>query len=190
MQQQKADKRATIMRAAMELVAEQGFHGTPTSQIAERAGIGVGTIYRYFRDKDELIEEIHEEVHVLFGECFTEHYDADLSIRENYLHIFTGLTRLFIAKKYETRFMEQYYNSPYGVAKKRAKDTECDRSIHDFFETAKQQQVIKDLPLEFLVNLSLGAILFLVRDHHNGFISLDDQAITQIVEANWDGLKR
>ncbi|PLX89013.1 MAG: TetR family transcriptional regulator [Desulfuromonas sp.] len=189
MEQKKVDKREAIMQAAMELIAEQGFHGTPTSQIADRAGTGVGTIYRYFKDKDELIEAIHKKNHAIFVSTFTEHYDANLPIRENYLRIFTALTKLFVAKPYEIRFMEQFYNSPYGVAKKRAEETECEKPLFTFFAQGQQQQVIKNLSLEILLSLSLGSILFLVRDHHNGFLTLGDESIAAVVQANWDAIK-
>jgi len=44
-----SDKREEIMQAALELIAEHGFHGAPMAMIAEKAGVGAGTIYRYFR---------------------------------------------------------------------------------------------------------------------------------------------
>lgn len=184
------DKRQAILRATLELVAEQGFHGTPTSQIASNAGVGVGTIYRYFANKDELIEEIHTNIHAIFLETFSEHYDPQLPVRENYLRIFTGLMRLFIANPFEVKFMEQYYNSPYGIAKKRAEECECDKPLFAFFEQGKEQQVIKDLPLEFLMALSFGPVLFLVRDHLQGFVELDDRSIAALVEATWEAVKR
>ncbi len=134
MTEKKNDKRTSIMLAAMELIAEQGFHGTPTSQIAGKAGVGVGTIYRYFKDKDELIEAIHEKVHLAFTATFAESYDPQLPVRENYLRIFTALTHLFIANPFEIKFMEQYYQSPYGVAKKRAEEVECEKPLADFFD--------------------------------------------------------
>ena len=43
---QTSDKRIAILEATMELVAEQGFDHTPTSQIAKKAGVGMGTVYR------------------------------------------------------------------------------------------------------------------------------------------------
>ncbi|MDA8403839.1 MAG: helix-turn-helix domain containing protein, partial [Desulfobacteraceae bacterium] len=46
----KEDKRNNIILAAMTLIAEQGFYGTSMSMIAEKAGVGIGTIYRYFED--------------------------------------------------------------------------------------------------------------------------------------------
>ncbi len=187
---EKTDKRTVLMQAAMELIADQGFHGTPTSQIAKKAGTGVGTIYRYFKDKDELIEEIHAKVHGIFVTTFVENYDPKLPVRENYLRIFTALTRLFIANPFEIKFMEQYYNSPYGVAKKRAEEVECEKPLFAFFNQGKDQQVIKDLPFEILMGLSLGPVLFMVRDHLNGFVDLNDEMIGACVEATWESVKR
>ena len=56
-----SDKRDEIMKAAMELIAEHGFRA-PIAEIAEKAGVGAGTIYRYFESKDELITELHREL--------------------------------------------------------------------------------------------------------------------------------
>ncbi len=55
---EKSDKRCAIVRATLDLVAEQGFHGAPMALVAERAGVAAGTIYRYFESKDVLINEV------------------------------------------------------------------------------------------------------------------------------------
>jgi AcrR family transcriptional regulator len=58
---QQARSRATyerILAAALELYAEQGFHATQTPDIAERAGMSVGGLYRYFRDKHQIFREL------------------------------------------------------------------------------------------------------------------------------------
>ncbi len=47
----KPDKRDEIVQAALELIAEHGFHGAPMAMIAERAGVGAGTIYLLFREQ-------------------------------------------------------------------------------------------------------------------------------------------
>ena len=56
------DKREEIMQAALELIAEHGFHGAPMAMIADKAGVGAGTIYRYFESKDVLITELYREL--------------------------------------------------------------------------------------------------------------------------------
>ena len=52
-------KQDDILEAALELIAERGFHGAPISMIAKKAGVGEGTIYIYFENKDALINELY-----------------------------------------------------------------------------------------------------------------------------------
>ncbi len=52
--------RRRILDAASELFAQRGL-GVTLNDIAHHAGVGVGTVYRRFPDKDELIEELFEE---------------------------------------------------------------------------------------------------------------------------------
>lgn len=48
------DKRQTILRAAYQLFAKQGYENTTIADIAKVAGIAVGTVYLYFRNKHEI----------------------------------------------------------------------------------------------------------------------------------------
>jgi AcrR family transcriptional regulator len=48
------------MRATVELVAEQGLRAATMSQIAERAGIGRATLYKYFPDVEAILLAWHE----------------------------------------------------------------------------------------------------------------------------------
>jgi AcrR family transcriptional regulator len=53
----------TILEAARQLFAENGFETTTTNQIAERAGVGIGSLYQYFPNKDSLILEVQKTHH-------------------------------------------------------------------------------------------------------------------------------
>lgn len=48
-------RRAEILRAAVQLFQEDGYHSTTTHAVAERAGISVGLIYQYFGNKEDLL---------------------------------------------------------------------------------------------------------------------------------------
>ncbi len=52
------EKKSLIMKSALELFANQGFHGTSITDIAAHAGISKGLLYNYFQSKDVLILEI------------------------------------------------------------------------------------------------------------------------------------
>jgi AcrR family transcriptional regulator len=48
------DRRQEIMQAAEQLFTARRFHEITTDEVAQAAGVGKGTIYRYFQDKEDL----------------------------------------------------------------------------------------------------------------------------------------
>jgi AcrR family transcriptional regulator len=51
--------RQRLIRAALELFTTRGYHDTTTAQIAKKAGIAEGTIYRHFASKQHLVNELY-----------------------------------------------------------------------------------------------------------------------------------
>jgi TetR/AcrR family fatty acid metabolism transcriptional regulator len=54
-------KRERILDAAVKVFAAEGFYGAKVSQIADAAGVADGTIYLYFKSKDELLISLFED---------------------------------------------------------------------------------------------------------------------------------
>jgi AcrR family transcriptional regulator len=54
-------KRTAILRAAVHEIAEVGL-GAPTAKIARRAGVAAGTLFTYFPNKEELLNELYLEL--------------------------------------------------------------------------------------------------------------------------------
>jgi AcrR family transcriptional regulator len=61
------EKRTAILRAAVHEIARAGL-GAPTARIARRAGVAAGTLFTYFANKEELLNELYVE---LKGEVYT-----------------------------------------------------------------------------------------------------------------------
>ena len=191
-----ADKRTSILRAAMTLIARNGFHGSPTAMIAAEAGVGAGTLYRYFADKDALIVAVHREVETRLNEWLQKDYPLGQSIRHRLDHYFIGLLRFFIDHPLEFKFLGQFYDSPYGVELRRDKifskpvgDAGCE-TIHGLLEQGVTEGIIKDLPLELLFALFIGSLTSAVRDHTHGFIDLDDGLQRRLADAFWDAVRQ
>src|ERR1700752_2804202 len=55
------DKRARILDAAIKTFAERGFHSATVAEIARAAGVADGTIYLYFKGKDDLLLRLFDE---------------------------------------------------------------------------------------------------------------------------------
>jgi AcrR family transcriptional regulator len=189
---EKSDKRCAIIRATLDLVAEQGFHGAPMAAVAERAGVAAGTIYRYFESKERLIHEIYRYLEERFFAAVMEGYPEKAPVRDRFLHIGSVLVRYCIEAPLEFRFLEQFHNSPYGVEHRREKlfGTNDKDLITELFTEALATGIVKDLPLPVLFALAFGPLLDICRDHILHFIELDDTLIVRCSEACWDALKR
>jgi len=51
--------RERLVRAALDLFTTKGYHASTTPQVARRAGVAEGTIYRHFTSKEQLLNEIY-----------------------------------------------------------------------------------------------------------------------------------
>lgn len=57
----KRPKYNQIIEAAVEVVAENGYHASQVSKIAKKAGVADGTIYLYFKNKEDILISVFEE---------------------------------------------------------------------------------------------------------------------------------
>ncbi len=60
--------RERLVRAALDLFTTQGYHASTTPQVARRAGVAEGTIYRHFTSKEQLLNEIYRGAARMFTE--------------------------------------------------------------------------------------------------------------------------
>lgn len=71
-----AERRKQILKAAIEVFAERGFHRTRVSDIAQRAGVAYGLIYHYFDSKDAVLSSVFDENWAVFLKVLGEVRDA------------------------------------------------------------------------------------------------------------------
>jgi len=60
------DKRAAILRSAVSVFARKGYFNSKVADIASEAGIADGTVYLYFKSKDEILHSIFDQAMEVF----------------------------------------------------------------------------------------------------------------------------
>jgi TetR/AcrR family fatty acid metabolism transcriptional regulator len=75
----KADTRRRILDATLSIAAAKGFEQTTTAEIARRAGVAEGSIYNYFRNKDDLLIHMVSE----FAGSFLSELAQQVSVEED-----------------------------------------------------------------------------------------------------------
>ncbi|MBW2520218.1 MAG: TetR/AcrR family transcriptional regulator [Deltaproteobacteria bacterium] len=190
------DKRADVMKAALEIIAERGFHDSPTSLIAERAQVGMGTIYRYFKSKDELIHTIFRERIAIAKENILLNYDRSQSLQDRFLFLSKNLFDYMLENPLDFRFYEQYSNSPFGVQTQLENAASFEQGItpgdYPFmtvFREGQNQGAIKAMSLPLLVALTLSPIFNLIGQALNGAYQPKPSECDAFFLACWDAIK-
>jgi len=185
-----SEKRVAIIRATLELVSENGFHGAPMAMVAERAGVAAGTIYRYFESKDVLIAAAYGDLEARLLQEVMAGYPEQGTPQEKFAHLARVLVKHWSASPVEFRFLEQFHNSPYGVALRRDKLLGKDNDLcRDIFLEGLAKQQVKELPIPVLFALAFGPLIYIGRDHNLGFFELDDSMLQQAIDGCWNAVK-
>ena len=188
----KQDKRDDIILAAMALIARQGFHGAPMALIADRAGVGIGTIYRYFENRDVLIQEVYKAKESRQTAFLLERYPHGRPVRECFFHIVSGVIDYFIRHPLEFQYSEQFHNSPYGIEHRRSRIfafADKPDIFTELYQRGIAHQVIRNVPMPIFFNLAFAPVAWTIRDHVAGFVNLDAAMARNLVKSCWDSVK-
>lgn len=102
--------RDKIMRAALDLVAEDGFSAATTAAIAARAGVAEGTLYRHFPGKDALFVAVYLQIKQAVYDSVLAETDRSGSVEARFRQLWRGVWNAYRADPagfaYGQRFSE------------------------------------------------------------------------------------
>jgi AcrR family transcriptional regulator len=110
-----SEKRAAILKAALDLFVERGFHNTPTSLIAKKAGVATGTLFHYFKSKEELINALYLETKIKMGQAIQQSFKDSGSLENRMRQLWKESVKWGIMNPKEIKFIQQYTNSPFNT---------------------------------------------------------------------------
>lgn len=79
-----------IIDAAVIVIAENGYHQAQVSKIAKEAGVADGTIYLYFKNKEDILISVFREKMAIFTTNLQDVLDKDLDTSERLLKMITN----------------------------------------------------------------------------------------------------
>ena len=183
-------KKQDIFDTTLSLIVSQGLHATPMSQIAREANVAAGTIYHYFKSKEELIKELYHQIH----EELEEEMKLDEIDIDNYESEFSSLClRIFkylIQNPLKFYFLQQYESSPLGFSSDELnKNSEFPIPV-ELFQLGLDKQLINPMPLSLISNLVYTNISTLVRLQLSEKVALNKELILGIIDGCWNMIKK
>ncbi len=188
LEQKIASKKTLILETTLDLITEYGFHATPISLIAQEAGIGAGTIYRYFENKEHLINELFTEIKRRVIKAILKDYKEEGTYKERFKHLWRNLIQYCMEHPKEFQFVEQYRYAPFVSNMTREETFIILAPIMSFFIESKRAKAMKDLPLYTIIALTYGPIVSLTKLHLDHNQRLTEERITQAAEACWESV--
>lgn len=177
-------KRDDVLNAALKLIAGQGFHAAPMSQIAEAANLGVGTIYRYFKNKEELINALYLEIRTRMAEVIVRGVDTSAPVKARFVRSLQNLILYLLVHPEEIQFTEQYENSPFITETTKTEIEKIASPISDLLMCARDEKLLKDLSFPLLMSMFSGASMGLLKAYlHN---KSSPTKLNEAIEAIWD----
>ncbi len=185
------DKRSAILAAACELMGEASFGGTPVPAVAERAGVAVGTIYRYFPGKHALANALYRDakraMQIFLRRALGDvHTPAHVGpARDGFGRLWRGLFAFAREQPAAFRFLELHRHQPYLDDASQDLAREVFEEVAEFVRSEQARGGIRPGPPELLIALAFGAFVGLMKEAEAGHVPLGEAAIEQAEEAVW-----
>lgn len=183
------DKRTAILETTLKLISARGFHDTPMSLIAADAGVGTGTIYRYFENKEALINELFLELKREMSQAMLVGYAGVDTTEAKFRRVWRNTFQYCIDNPEAMIFLEQYHNSPFLTSEAAEATMGYLAPIVDTFRAAIRTGEIKEMPFEMLSAFAYDLTVAHAKRHISGILVMDEDLLEMAVQACWDAIK-
>jgi len=184
----KKSKKADVLNATLKLTAEKGLAATSTANIAEEAQVGMGTIYRYFKSKDELYTQLFNALQGKFMQLLISNFDFSNDLYANFKNIVFYVVKYYIENPYEFKFLERYSDSSLKIDQRFSEKTMGLDPLKNILSNNKSDVEFKPLPFFVLFAMVYGPLVAIVNLVHMGKIELTDELIYEIADSCWNSV--
>ena len=156
------DKREPILRAALDLFVERGFFGTTVPEIAERAGVGHGTIYRYFESKEALVNHLYRDEKMRFAALVLDKFPVGIA-REQFRTMWMRMAAFATASPKAFVFLELHHHARYLDAESVALEQRMLDLFTNVVIAAQARAELKAGPPRLFMGIVMGAFVGVIR---------------------------
>jgi len=183
------DKKSALLNATLTLVNDHGFHDAPMSKIAKLAGVAPATIYLYFENKQDLINNLYLEVKASFSDCAFKGYQDTMPVKKGFEMIWYNIADYKLNLINEATFLSQCDNTPMIDEEIRKEGLKHLQPLLDLWEQGKKEGIIKPLSIFVLYAYAIYPLSFLMAMQDRNLYTLDKKVLGETFRAAWDAIK-
>jgi AcrR family transcriptional regulator len=181
-------RRDTILGAALELFATQGFDGTAVPELARAAGVGAGTIYRHFESKEGLVNALYRREKQRLMAHLIDDFPWQSSPRRQFRAFFFRLAGYALRQPLSFAFLEHHHHARYLDDESRALERGSLAPVRAFLEHGKERGMLKPLPSAALAAMVWGMLAGVVKAQTTGELTFSDELLAEIEACAWEAI--
>ncbi len=178
-----------IFQATLKLVEANGLAGITMSEIASEAKMATGTLYIYFKNKEDLLNALFSQCRRSAVAIYFKGYKEEEPFKTGFKKIWMNLLRHRLQHFNEAIFLEQCNHSPFITENLKQVSKQLIQPLFELMERGKKEHWIKDADTILLLTHIVGAINNVVRYSHYNRKPLKPDMIKLLFELCWDGIK-
>ncbi|MCL5127692.1 TetR/AcrR family transcriptional regulator [Algibacter sp. L4_22] len=187
--QKSIDKRNALIKATIELVNNDGFHATPMSKIAKMAKVSPATIYLYFENKQDLVNQTYVDVKAEYTKYAFETYDESMPIEAGFELIWKRIADFKLKECEHAMFLAQCDNTPMIDETSRQEGIKHLQPLLDLWERGRKEGVIKPLSDYLLYAYAINPLSFLMMTQKRGAFQLNKTHLEEAYQSAWNSIK-
>ncbi|MCE6990001.1 TetR/AcrR family transcriptional regulator [Dyadobacter sp. CY323] len=152
-----------IREKAIEIIVNHGFDGLSMHKLAKSAGVSVATIYIYFKDREQLIQQLYTEENAKMAEATLLNFNPESHFDEGLKVQWMNRMRYCLKNPYSMTFMEQVKHSP--LVDRSSIDQRFLHAMSTFVHKAIERKEIVSLPVEIYWSIAFAPLYQLVKFH-------------------------
>lgn len=182
-------KRAALVQATISLVNNQGFHAAPMSKIAKLANVSPATIYLYFENKQDLINQVYVEVKARFMDYAFKTYTESMTVEEGFKTVWYRIAAFKLNDIEQGFFLSQCENTPMIEEHCRKQGLQYLNPLLDLWVKGQEQHIIKNIAPHILYANTIYPLAFLMNAQKRGDFKLTKQHLDTAYQCAWDSIK-
>jgi TetR/AcrR family transcriptional repressor of multidrug resistance operon len=108
------DKEKLVIEMAIDQIVQEGFQGFSMNKLAKACSISVGTLYIYYKDKDDLIQKIGGKIALKFFTSTIKDFSPEMPFEEGLWKQWENRSTFAMKYPKEVAFFEIIKHSPHG----------------------------------------------------------------------------
>jgi AcrR family transcriptional regulator len=158
------NKEAAIREKAMEMIVKEGFDGLSMQKLAKAAGVSPATIYIYFKNREDMVQQLFKVAQNAFTETVLKDFDPEANLEDGLWRQWKN--RLLYIEKYPVyfQFYEQFRNT--HLINHKSVDMSAFRvSMKLFVKNAIKRGELAKMEPEIFWSIAYGSFYSLVKFH-------------------------